>query len=354
MSRNDDLGYPIVVAGSVRSEFRRFVAERCGDIVVLCDRNVAALASEITCSGGRRQMLRFELGERRKRLSTVERVLDALVETGAHRATTIVGVGGGVSADLFGLAAALYMRGLAYIGIPTSLVAMVDAAVGGKTGINLNGGKNLAGAFAPPRAVFCHVDALRSLPYARLREGLAEVVKAAVIEGGEFFDRLEELAPLPFYAWPWEQVVEDSVKVKTMVAGDDLLEAGARQTLNLGHTFAHAIERATQYRTPHGAAVAIGLRAAGLLSLATGRFSPCEHGRLLTLLALLGLPLQTSAPPQEVLNAMAVDKKRSGQRLRFVLPRAIGDVEYGVEVPQRALRRVVAACVTQPSAREFV
>lgn len=298
--------------------------------------------------------MQLDLGEKRKTLSTTERVLDLLVERGTQRTTTVVGIGGGVAADLFGLAASLHLRGVRYIGVATSLVAMVDAAIGGKTGVNLRRGKNLAGTFSDPFAVFCHVDALRTLPYARVREGLAEVVKAGVIEGGEFFTLLEQLAAARFPAWPWERVVEESVKVKTMLVSDDRLEAGARETLNLGHTFAHAIERASDYRVSHGAAVAIGLRAAGLLSLATGRFSRAEHGRVLTLLALLGLPLRLEAATGDILAAMNVDKKRRGQRLRFVLPRAIGDVEYGIEVQPGALRRVLRTCVTQPTGREFV
>lgn len=355
MSRNDDLGYPIVIAGSVHSDLRRFLCDRCDQFIVLCDRNVAALADRLTRGlRGRIGIVQFVLGEKRKTLSTTERVLDLLIERGTQRATTVVGVGGGVAADLFGLSAALHMRGVAYIGVATSLVAMVDAAIGGKTGVNLRHGKNLAGTFSDPLAVFCHVDALRTLPYARLREGLAEVVKAGIIEGGEFFRLLEQLAAARFPAWPWERVVEESVKVKTMLVSDDRLEAGARETLNLGHTFAHAIERASNYRVSHGAAVAIGLRAAGSLSLATGRFSRAGNGRVLTLLALLGLPLRLETAPGDVLAAMNVDKKRRNRKLRFVLPRAIGDVEYGIEIPPGTIRHVLRACVTQPTKREFV
>ncbi|MBV8689238.1 MAG: 3-dehydroquinate synthase, partial [Candidatus Eremiobacteraeota bacterium] len=239
-------------------------------------------------------------------------------------------------------------------GIPTSLLAMVDAAIGGKTGVNLARGKNLAGTIHQPIAVFCEIAALRTLPYARLREGLAEVVKAAMIEGGEFFSLLEEVAAFPFPAWPWADVIAEAVKVKTMHVADDAVEPGARDVLNLGHTFGHAIERASGYRVAHGAAVAVGLRAAGLAALATGRFSRREHGRVLTLLALLGLPLRTRAESGEVLDCISVDKKRRQGRPRFVLPLAIGDVERDIELSPRVLRRVIAACVTPPSAREFV
>lgn len=340
---NEDLGYPIVIGGNVAHEAAAFARAQTRPAVVLCDSKpaVAAIAARLSGALGKPPVLAFALGERRKRLATVERVLDALLDAGVERASLVLGVGGGVASDLFGFACATYMRGVRYAHAATSLVAMVDAAIGGKTGVDLRGGKNLAGAFCDPVAVFCDVDALRTLPAPAFREGLAEIVKAALIEGGDFFELLEELAPHALRGWPWPSVVEHAVKVKTMIVADDRSEAGARATLNLGHTFAHAIERASAFRTSHGAAVAIGLRAAGLLALRTGRFSEAEHLRVLTLLALLRLPLQTPVAPDAILDAMTADKKRHGGRLRFVLPRAIGDVEYGVDVSPRALRAVL-------------
>ena len=354
MIRNDDLGYPIVIGNSTRAELRRFLRERSERVVVLADRNVSRLTQHLLRGLRGASICQFELGEQRKTLATVERILESLIAAGAERSTTVVGIGGGVAADLFGFAASLCLRGLNYVGVATSLLAMVDAAIGGKTGANLARGKNLAGTFHQPSAVFCELDALRTLPYAQLRQGLAEVVKAAVIEGGRFFTLLEEVAALPFPAWPWGEIVEESVKVKTMHVADDEFENGSREVLNLGHTFAHAIERASRYHVSHGAAVAVGLRAAGLAALSTGRFSRVEHGRILTLLALLGLPLRTAVSPREILAAISVDKKRRNGRLRFVLPLAIGDVERGIELPSRTVRRVLQACVTPPSAREFV
>jgi 3-dehydroquinate synthetase len=284
-------------------------------------------------------VLAFALGERRKRLGTVERVLEALLRAGVERSGLVVGVGGGVASDLFGFGCATYMRGVRYAHVATSLVAMVDAAIGGKTGVDLRGGKNMAGVFRDPIGVFCDVAALRTLPPAALREGLAEVVKAAIIEGGDFFDAMEELAAHPLTRWPWSSVIDSAIKVKTMTVADDRLESGTRALLNLGHTFAHAIERASEYRVTHGAAVALGLRGAGLLALRTGRFTEAEHLRVLALLALLRLPLQT---------AMSSDKKRRAGRLRFVLPRAIGDVEHGVECDNRSVRAVLARLAEPP------
>ncbi|MBV9972080.1 MAG: 3-dehydroquinate synthase [Candidatus Eremiobacteraeota bacterium] len=354
MIRNDDLGYPIIIGRSLSDELTRVLDQRRRRAIVLTDRNTASLAAATTQKVQTSALREFALSERRKTFSTVEQVIDALIDAGVERDSVVIGVGGGVAGDLFGLAAALCMRGVDYVSVPTTLLAMVDAAIGGKTAVNLSRGKNLAGTVRQPIAVFCELNALRTLPYARLREGLAEVVKAAIIEGGRFFDLLEEVAPMPFPVWPWADVIEEAIKVKTMHVADESVDPGSREVLNLGHTFAHAIESASRYRISHGAAVAVGLRAAGLTALATGRFSRREHGRVLTLLALLGLPLRTSVEPGEILKYVSVDKKRRGGRVRFVLPLAIGDVEREVDVAPRVLRRVLAACVTPPSAREFV
>lgn len=340
---------------SAREPLRGFMRDRgVARYVAVCDANVIEYARALTRGiPGRLALLPFELGERRKRLSTLETVLEALVRSGADRTTAIVGVGGGVASDLFGFAASVYMRGVPYIHIATSLVAMVDAAIGGKTGVDLASGKNLAGTFSDPIAMFAHVDALQTLPYRHLREGLAEVVKHGIIEGDDLFDALETLAPHAFWRWPWESIVADAQNVKRAIVNDDRLERGIRETLNLGHTFGHAIERASNYRVSHGAAVSIGLRAAGLLALRTGRFSREEHLRVITLLALLRMPLWTRESPSRVFAAMFADKKKRDGKLRFVLPRAIGDVEYGVVVSERSVRAVLERITAPPGGDEF-
>ncbi len=355
MIEPSDLGYPIVVAPSVRLPLSEFLRDRgASRSIVLCDENVVGYARDLTDTlKGRLGLLPFALGEKRKRLSTVEAVLEAVLRAGADRSTTIVGIGGGVASDLFGLAASLYMRGVPYLHVATSLVAMVDAAIGGKTGVDLAGGKNLAGTFTDPLAVFCHIDALKTLPFRNVREGLAEVVKHGVIEGHDLFDSLEVLAPHPFRKWPWETIVTDSIAVKTMIVSDDRQEHGVREVLNLGHTFGHAIERASGYRISHGSGVAIGLRAAGLLAMRTGRFSQDEHLRVLALLALFKMPLRFQLSPQAVFDAMQADKKKRSGKLRFVLPQAIGDVEYGIEAAERHVRHVLARCSQLPGGNEF-
>lgn len=349
-----ELGYPIVVSESAREPLRAFLRDRGARFVVLADENVAGTAQDLTRGiRGRLDVRAIPLGERRKRLSTIERILEDLLAAGADRDTVVVGVGGGVASDVFGLAASLFMRGVPYVHVATSLVAMVDAAIGGKTGVDLPAGKNLAGTFADPIAVFAYTGALQTLPYRHLREGLAEMVKHGIIEGGEVFESLETLAPHPFWRWPWESIVSDSIAVKTMIVRDDRQERGMRELLNLGHTFAHGIERASAFRVSHGAAVSIGLRAAGLLALRTGRFSREDHLRVLTLLALLRMPVRTREIPDRVFAAMAADKKKRNGRLRFVLPRAVGDVEYGVTVADSAVKAVLARITDPPGGSEF-
>jgi 3-dehydroquinate synthase len=341
---NTDLRYPICIGDDTRPAIATFLEHRAQRFLVLADdqREVARLARDIGRLPGAMGVLVIPLGEARKRLTTVEKVHDALLAAGAARDTLIVGVGGGIASDLFGFCAATYMRGVPYLHVATTLVAMVDAAVGGKTGVDVHAGKNIVGAFSDPVAVFAHTAALQTLPYRQIREGLAEVLKAAIIEGHELFESIETLAPHALWRWPWLEIVAEAIKVKTMIVADDRQEAGIRELLNLGHTFGHALETASGYRVSHGVGVALGLRAAGLLALRTGRYSEEEHYRVLATIALLGMPLRTSVGVDAALAAMQSDKKKRGGKLRFVLPRAIGDVEYGVQVPERTVRGVLA------------
>ncbi|HEV3158345.1 MAG TPA: 3-dehydroquinate synthase [Candidatus Baltobacteraceae bacterium] len=353
MIRLDDLPYPIIIDFDSQVHLVEIVKARGARAVVLCDRNVETRAQRLARAIGA-PLATFALGERRKRLRIVEEVLDTMIELGADRETIVVGVGGGVAGDVFGFAAGIYMRGVRFVNVATSLVAMVDAAIGGKTGVDLRGGKNLAGVFRDPIAVLCDIGALKTLPDRQLREGMAEVVKHGIIEGGEVFAHLEELAAHELRRWPWEVVVAEQIKVKVMVVAEDRLEAGRREVLNLGHTFAHAIERASSYRISHGEAVAVGLRAAGLLALRCDRFSREEHLRVLSLLALLDLPLSLSSTcGPEIVPAMTTDKKTRNGHLRFVLPRKIGDVEFGVRVPLPSVRAVVKSLWNEPGSREL-
>lgn len=356
MTRIDRLGYPIAVGAGCRREVAALIEEqRAARVVVLSDARVLELARDVASAArkhARVALEAFALGERRKRLSTAAAVLQRLAAAGADRSTLVIGVGGGVASDLFGFAAAIYMRGVRYATVSTTLVGMADAAVGGKTGVDLPEGKNLAGVFRDPIAVFCDLDALATLPARGLREGLAEVVKAAIIAGGRPFEQLESLAAIPPGDWPWERVVSDAIRVKCDIVAGDREERGKREILNLGHTFGHAIEHASGYRVSHGSAVSVGLRGAGLLALATGRFSEAEHRRVIDLLTALRLPVGCEGlEAKALLKAMQSDKKTRNGELRFVLPAAIGSIEYGVAAPEREVRKVLSRLSARPRSR---
>ncbi|TAM61470.1 3-dehydroquinate synthase [bacterium] len=347
MIQEPQLAYPIVVGTELLEGVGALAAQRGhGRAVVLSDANVEAHARRVAASFDTPTLLRtFGLGEERKTLATLAEVYGALAELEADRGTLVVGVGGGVAGDLFGFAAATYMRGLPFLNVATSLVAMVDAAIGGKTAVDLPAGKNLAGAFADPVAVVADVRALETLPAGQIREGLGEMVKHAVLAGAAAFEQLEHWAAAPFERWPWAELIERNVRVKAGIVARDPLERGERALLNLGHTFAHAFERESHYALSHGNAVAVGLRAAGIAAQRWGPWTERDQQRVVALLRALGLPLAYHGLDVDgVLAAMRVDKKRREGRLRFVLARALGDVVSGVELDDAVVREAVERC----------
>jgi shikimate kinase / 3-dehydroquinate synthase len=271
-------------------------------------------------------------GEEHKSIHGAEFVLRALAEAGAERGDIVVAVGGGVVGDLAGFCAAVYQRGMRHAQVPTSLVAQVDSAYGGKTGVDLPEGKNYAGAFHQPSAVICDPAALETLPPEELSAGYAEVVKTALIAGGPLWARVRQGGEVD------AEVILRCVRTKLAVVAADERDGGRRQVLNLGHTVGHAIEAATDYtRYRHGEAVAVGLLVALRLS---GR-EPLRS-EVAELLAARGLPRTFSgASTDEVLELVERDKKRSGGRVPFVLVDAPGDVTPGHDVPAAELRAAV-------------
>lgn len=271
----------------------------------------------------------IQAGETGKNLDQYAAVLRTLAEMQARRDATIVALGGGVVGDLAGFAAASWMRGVRYVQAPTTLLAMVDSSVGGKTGINLAEGKNLVGAFHQPAAVIADTDTLATLPARELAAGLAEVVKYAAIGDPAFMDWLESNAVALLEREPaaLAHAIATSVRHKVAVVSRDERERGERALLNLGHTFGHAIEAATNYRRYlHGEAVAIGMVQAARLSARLG-LAPVEDGeRLARLLGRLGLATrpEPDLAPEELLRLMRLDKKATGDGLRFILWRGIG------------------------------
>ncbi len=266
-------------------------------------------------------------GESHKRMRTMERLCEELAAAGADRDSLLLAVGGGIVGDVTGFLAAIYMRGIRYVQVPTTLLAQVDSSVGGKTGVNLARGKNLVGAFSHPLAVFADIDVLGTLPPRELRAGLQESVKAGIIRDAKLFAYLEKNtdAVLRGDASALGYVVAASVKMKAEVVGLDERESGLRMILNFGHTVGHAIEAATQYKKMlHGEAVGWGQIAALCIAANRGLITPQQTGRMIALVLAYG-PLPPFRVPAKKLAALTGgDKKNRGGVRRFILPTKIG------------------------------
>lgn len=283
-------------------------------------------------------------GEGEKRLATVERLCEELATHRADRDSLLVALGGGVIGDLTGFLAAVYMRGIRFVQVPTTLLAQVDSSVGGKTGVNLRAGKNLVGSFYHPLAVFADIDVLATLPPRELRAGLQESVKAGVIQDRALFDYMEANADNILRGDPnaLQHVVEASVCMKAAVVGEDERENGLRMILNFGHTVGHAIEAATQYKSLlHGEAIGWGMIAATRLAQARGMLSASDAERITALVhRCTDLP-RFNATTEKLVSLTGSDKKKRSGTLNFVLPTAIGTVEIVRDVTEAELRSAV-------------
>lgn len=323
-----DRSYPIIIGhGLLADGFDLSDFVRGNDCLVVSNTTVAPdyLARTIALFPGKTlQSLQLPDGEAFKTLATTEKVLDSLVAMGANRDVTLVALGGGVVGDITGFAASCYMRGVPFIQIPTTLLSQVDSSVGGKTGVNHPGGKNLIGAFHQPQLVLIDTDTLTTLPDRELSAGLAEVIKHAAIADAEYFAWLETSIPKILERDPdaLARAIFRSCEIKSAVVSEDEREAGKRALLNFGHTFGHAIENSVGYgEWLHGEAVAVGMLMAAKLS----KLNDADTRRLEALIATARLPTQAPSVGSEKLrSAMNLDKKVSGKRLKFVLLEAIG------------------------------
>jgi 3-dehydroquinate synthase len=283
------------------------------------------------------QAIRIDIpdGEQHKNLETVSQLYNQFIAARLDRRSPVIALGGGVLGDTAGFAAASFLRGIPFVQIPTTLLAMVDASVGGKTGVDLPQGKNLVGAFKQPEMVVIDPLVLNTLPMTEFRAGMAEVIKHGLIDATDhLFKTLEQHART--YSQNAQLPVDqlhNAINVKVRVVQADPFEQGRRAVLNLGHTFAHAFERLTGFQMRHGEAVAMGLICAAQLAAARG-LCPAElPGRVVGLLANYGLPTQLpKLAAADVWEAMFTDKKRQGNTVRFILPRAIGDVDIFSDV----------------------
>ncbi len=293
-------------------------------------------------------------GEEHKRLSTIERLCEELAALGADRDTLLIGLGGGVIGDITGFLAAIYMRGIRFLQVPTTLLAQVDSSVGGKTGVNLAAGKNLVGSFHQPIAVLADLDTLRTLPARELRAGLQESVKSAIIRDPALFDFMEANLDAILAGDPTalERVIEASIRVKAAVVAEDEYEGGVRMILNFGHTVGHAIEAATGYtQLLHGEAIGWGMLAAIQVGRLRG-LSAGDSDRMRSLVhRTTDLP-PFSATVERLVALTGSDKKKRNGALSFILPVSIGQVEIVRDVTEGELSDAVEAMLAEVAAAD--
>ena len=344
--------YPILIGAGLLTQGEAVRSQVPGrDLLIVSNTTVAPLylpALAASLPAPRRLEVILPDGEAHKTLENAARVLDVLVSNRFGRDSCVIALGGGVVGDLAGFVAACYQRGVALVQVPTTLLAQVDSAVGGKTAVNHPGGKNLIGAFHQPVAVICDTATLATLPPRELRAGLAEVIKYGLLCDAELFEWLEAHLEELLAARPeaLAHVVRRSCEIKAVIVGrDEREERGDRALLNLGHTFGHAVESATGYRKwLHGEAVAAGLVMAAAMSRELGLLSPEDLVRVHTLIERAGLPTRgAGVEPGTVLEHMGIDKKVLAGRLRLVLLRRIGNAFLTADYSEEALGRTLAA-----------
>ena len=336
-----DTHYDYIVGGGILP-FVRQLAGISGPIAVITDTNVGPRYAESL--GPTETVIAVEPGQQNKTLAKVESICEELVDKGFDRSTTVIALGGSVISGLAGFVASVYMRGVDLVQCPTSLLAMADTSIGGKSGINLPQGKNLIGAFKQPKAVIADVATLQSLSPEEFTSGMAEVIKHGLIGGKELFDRIKA------GDWKWkggsfqpssftglQDLVAQAIQVKINIVQEDPFQRGQRAVLNLGHTFAHAIEQASGHGLRHGEAVAMGLIASVNLSCRLGFCRATLQQEVEQVLINSGLPVKIPAhlDTGKIIKAIHRDKKRKGEQIRFILVRDIGDVFISEDTPEK-------------------
>jgi 3-dehydroquinate synthase len=334
-------GYRVLVQKDGLAHLPDLVAvqEPLGPVMLVSDENVAELYADQVLemlheAGHNAKLVAFPPGEEHKNNTTLQTLWDAFLEYRLERGGLVLALGGGVTGDMAGFAAATYMRGVRWAALPTTLLAMVDASLGGKTGVDRPQGKNLVGAFHPPAFVLIDPSTLETLPQEEFRSGMAEVVKHGVISDPELFALCENLTGLSNLS-DLDEIIRRAVAVKINIIEQDPYEESLRAALNLGHTIGHAVEAVSDYQIKHGQAVAIGMVAEAKLSEMMGLAEAGLSVQIASLLRDLGLPTQIPAhlDREAMFQAMQVDKKRSRRAVRFALPLRIGEVRVGVEIP---------------------
>lgn len=329
------LSHEIRIGRSIRDRMILLIAKNhpAPLYAVVTDSNVnrlygRTLADAMIQAGLNTSVLEIPAGESAKNMATVLSLATRLLEQGADRQTLLIALGGGVVGDLTGFLAAIFMRQVGYIQLPTTLVGQVDSAVGGKTAVDLPQGKNLLGAFHQPRAVFADLQFLDTLPEREFANGLAEIIKYGIIEDEKLFGLLEDNMEAVLHRDPalLLKIVETCCRIKKSIVEIDEREQGLRRILNFGHTLGHALEAESGYRLSHGEGVALGMIAAAKLSSALGYLAADEAGRIGRLVAQAGLPARIDADlkTEAVLDRLKADKKKKDGALHFVLVKKIG------------------------------
>ena len=352
-----DASYDIVVGAGVIAHLPALLRKHCpaAGYAVISDSHVGKLygdqvVKQVSGAGCQVDLLTFPAGEWNKTRETWASLSDRMLAAHFGRDCAVIALGGGVVGDVAGFLAATYLRGVPYVQVPTSLLAMIDSSIGGKTGVDVPAGKNLLGAFHQPRLVLADLQLLASLPPVQLSAGLAEAVKHGVIADAEYFAFLERdyAAILSKHGPALERVVRRSVEIKAAVVAEDERESGRRAILNFGHTIGHAIEAVAKYEALHGEAVAIGMAYEARLAEALGIAAQGTAERITRLLGHFRLPLERphDAGIDDLINVMRGDKKARAGEIRFVLPKEIGsmyqDEEWSVSVAEVRIRSVLA------------
>jgi 3-dehydroquinate synthase len=324
ISREGRTPSQIVIGEGLAVRFEEFVP-KCSSLFIITDSDVAVQYADLLTPYN---IIILGRGEKDKTLRTVEMIHQRLMEMGADRNSYIVGFGGGITTDVAGFVASTYMRGVGFGFVATSLLAQVDASVGGKNGVNLGGYKNMVGVFNQPDFVLCDLNVLDTLPAREFRAGMAEVIKSAVIDDADLFELLEGVPAEELLANKelLEEVVWRTVSVKARIVAQDEREGGVRRLLNLGHTIAHAIEKSSSHYV-HGEAVAVGMVAINRVAVSMEMLSAENAARIDTLLENIGLPTSCEVPADVLKQALRKDKKGVGDSIHIVLPCEIGRCE---------------------------
>ncbi len=365
ISEQRDASYDILIGRGLLADLPALVKAACpaSGYAVITDSHVAKLYGEklvARCHDAKLhvELFAFPAGEWNKTRETWASLSDRMLARHFGRDSAVIALGGGVAGDVAGFVAATYLRGIPYVQIPTTLLAMIDSSIGGKAGVDVPAGKNLLGAFHQPRLVVADLDVLGSLAAPQLAAGMAEAVKHGVIADRQYFDALEQehRAVAAREAGAIERVVRRSVEIKAAVVAADEREAGRRAILNFGHTVGHAIEATAKFATLHGEAVAIGMAYEARLAEALGIAEPGTADRVQRLLERYNLPLELpeSATEDALVAAMRLDKKAREGTVRFALPQAIGRMfadgtNWTVAAPEDVVRDVLRGAARPPS-----